>query len=84
MPRIPERRTTDERGQTRHGDAGIAVLLAYNASRVDVIPIDFQSAGRRDSTRVAYVPTQPGMHESDTTDAGWGTLRGGNDFRGFN
>lgn len=32
VPRIPER-TTDDKGQKRHGDAGIAFVLGYFASR---------------------------------------------------
>ncbi|HXG29258.1 MAG TPA: terminase family protein [Nevskiales bacterium] len=35
VPRIPESRTTGKDGGKRHGDAGIAVLLAYAASRED-------------------------------------------------
>lgn len=33
VPRVPDLRVTDKRGQKRHGDAGIAMLLAYAASR---------------------------------------------------
>lgn len=33
VPRIPEKRSTDKDGNKRHGDAGIAVLMSYAASR---------------------------------------------------
>jgi phage FluMu gp28-like protein len=44
-PRIPDLRVTDARGQKRHGDAGIAVLLGYMATRQDYVPMEFQSSG---------------------------------------
>lgn len=33
VPRIPDKRSTDKAGQRRHGDAGIAILLAHAATR---------------------------------------------------
>jgi phage FluMu gp28-like protein len=45
VPRIPDRRTTDEDGKKRHGDAGVALLLAYDASCQDGAPIEFDSLG---------------------------------------
>lgn len=47
VPRIPDLRVTDQRGQKRHGDAGIAILLAYNASRQDYTPMEHKSSGKR-------------------------------------
>lgn len=36
VPRVPDLRVTDKRGQKRHGDAGIALLLAHAASRQEI------------------------------------------------
>jgi len=45
VPRIPDRRTTGADGAKRHGDAGVALLLAYAASRAEVSPIEFEALG---------------------------------------
>lgn len=45
VPRIPDRRTTDAAGKKRHGDAGVALLLAYVATRASVTPMEFDSLG---------------------------------------
>lgn len=45
VPRIPDKRSTDEDGNKRHGDAGIALVLAHWASRQDGAAIEFQSLG---------------------------------------
>lgn len=45
VPRLPDQRTTGQDGQKRHGDAGIATLLGYVASRQDDAPIEFMSTG---------------------------------------
>lgn len=45
VPRIPDLRTTGKDGQKRHGDAGIAVLMMFAASRMDVYqPYTYKSA----------------------------------------
>lgn len=36
VPRVPDLRSTDKRGQKRHGDAGIAMLLSHAASRQEL------------------------------------------------
>lgn len=46
IPMIPDKRTQGEDGQQRHGDAGVAILLAHAASRQDVVPMEFQSLGK--------------------------------------
>lgn len=46
IPMIPDKRTQGEDGQQRHGDAGVAILLAHAASRQDVAPLEFQSLGQ--------------------------------------
>ena len=77
VPRIPDKRTTGKSGTQRHGDAGIAYLLMYYAYRTDEgFDIDFQSAGRRESTDLFNDATQLTGH-------GFGSVRGRNDFRGY-
>ena len=44
VPRLPDK--TDKRGE-RHGDAAIALALACQAAAADIVPIEFESAGRR-------------------------------------
>lgn len=62
----------------RHGDFAIALCLAEYAALNRAAPIDFQSIGRR---RLAESMTD--VRGRGTTDAGFGTVRGGSDFRGF-
>lgn len=50
IPLIPDKRTQGDDGQQRHGDSGVAILLAYAASRAESYEIDFTSAPSR-STR---------------------------------
>ena len=77
VPRIPDKRTTGKSGTQRHGDAGIAYLLMYYAYRTDEgFDIDFQSAGKRESTSLFDDATQLTGH-------GFGSVRGRNDFRGY-
>lgn len=49
IPLLPDTRTKGQDGQQRHGDAGVAYLLAYAASRADNIATTdgFKSAPRR-------------------------------------
>lgn len=44
VPRIPDLRVKDAQGNKRHGDAGIAILLAHAASRAEYVEVDFDSA----------------------------------------
>lgn len=48
IPQIPDTRTKGQDGQQRHGDAGVAILLAHAASRADPPPATegFQSLPR--------------------------------------
>lgn len=49
VPRIPDIRTTSSDGHTkRHGDSGVAHLLAYYASRHPSAPIEFMSVSKAD------------------------------------
>lgn len=53
-PRLPDLRTTGKSGTRRHGDAGIAILLAYSASRMDPYqPYDYEAVrpGKPDRDR---------------------------------
>ena len=49
IPLLPDTRTKGQDGQQRHGDAGVAYLLAYAASRAEGIAVTtgFQSPARR-------------------------------------
>lgn len=38
IPLVPDKRSTDDTGQQRHGDSGVAIMLAYAASRAEVPP----------------------------------------------
>lgn len=50
VPRIPETRTTGQDNKKRHGDAAVAVALAYYASReMQGAPMEFLSDGGRES-----------------------------------
>lgn len=50
IPMIPDKRTTGDDGQQRHGDSGVAILLAYAASRADFTAIEY-TAGPAKSSR---------------------------------
>ncbi len=50
IPRIPDGKTNDSKAEQRHGDAAIALALAYAASLEDAGPVEFTAApasGRR-------------------------------------
>ena len=44
VPRLPDK--TDQRGE-RHGDAAVALALAFQAAKADTAPIEFMTAGPR-------------------------------------
>lgn len=53
VPRIPETRTTGEDKGKRHGDAAVAVALAYFASReINHGPVAVKSRRRRTGARI--------------------------------
>jgi phage FluMu gp28-like protein len=55
VPRIPDTRTTGQDKRKRHGDAAIAIALAYYASReMKGGLIEFMSAGNRETTPTGY------------------------------
>lgn len=49
IPLIPDKRTKGDDGQQRHGDSGVAILLAYAASRADDAPIEYTSGPAKSS-----------------------------------
>lgn len=54
VPRVPEKRTTDKDGGKRHGDAAIAIALAYYASReLSAGPVHVASRPARSALRTA-------------------------------
>jgi phage FluMu gp28-like protein len=54
VPRVPEKRTTDKDGGKRHGDAAIALALAYYASReMNAGPVHVASRPSRTGLRTA-------------------------------
>lgn len=50
VPKLTDKKTKGAHGEQRHGDSAIALVLAHAASCIDAAPIEFQSAGRRDTT----------------------------------
>jgi len=65
----------------RHGDTAIALALAWFATLTDVVPIESQSTGPRDSLADGAQEGVPGA--TRFTDTGFGTVAGGTDFGGF-
>lgn len=80
VAKVPDNvRATGIDGKQRHADSAIALWLAYFASRQDVVPIEFESTGQRPSFDSEIpMPARP-----ISTDTGFGTVRGRNDFGGF-
>lgn len=55
VARVPDSRTADASGQ-RHGDAAVALALAYAASRAEVEEYGYRAAGvRADAVRIAGI-----------------------------
>lgn len=65
----------------RHGDTAIALALAWFATLTDVVPIESQSTGPRESLAAGAQEGVPGA--TRFTDTGFGTVAGGTDFGGF-
>jgi len=72
VPKLPDTKTGDNK--TRHGDAAIALVLAYYASQMDNVQIDFRSTGIQ---RTGY----EGGRVKDGV--GWGAVGGTTDIGGF-
>lgn len=54
IPLLPDTRTKGKDGQQRHGDAGVAYLLAHAASRAETVQIEFKSIGVGAHSRDRY------------------------------
>jgi phage FluMu gp28-like protein len=82
VPDSYKTRGTD--GNQRHGDSAIALALAVYAERaLEAAPIEFQSAGTRDSTRAFSGAEQIGFMAGRERVSGFGSVAGGNDFNGY-
>lgn len=77
VPRISDVRADAKGGGKRHGDTGVALMLARRANTLNIAPIDFESTGIRPS--MGMEGEAGGRLSSD----GFGAVRGGNDFGGF-
>lgn len=74
VPKIPNKRTVSRDGGKRHGDAAVALVLANSVARLDVVPIEFQSSGTRESLGAF------GAAQDRFTSRGWGSVASDNDF----
>lgn len=75
VARMPSKRKADSTGQGRHGDSGIACLLADYASRQDSVEIEHEAG-----------PTRKAGDEPDmivNEDVGFGIVTRGTDMGGF-
>ncbi|WP_439640081.1 terminase large subunit domain-containing protein [Nevskia sp.] len=64
VARIPDQRAQDKDGNKRHGDAGIAVLLAYAASRHDPYqPATYEAVQAQSSDRGGHLFMRPDQDE---------------------
>ena len=73
----------DERKAKRHGDAAIALAMLVRAMKMDVVEIDFSSAGARLPEMGAFVEGGVGNGAPAITDTGWGTVSSGLDLSEF-
>lgn len=81
IPMVPkvERKDLKDPKLYRHGDFAIALVLAEFAALNKTAPIEFQSTG----VRRLGITADLGPAPRRVSDAGFGTVRGGNDFAGF-
>lgn len=82
VAKVPDNaRHKGQDGGQRHGDFAIACCMAYAATLENIAPIEFQSSG---TARVGLSAYELGADQgSRTSDRGFGTVRGHNDFRGY-
>jgi phage FluMu gp28-like protein len=66
IPRLPEGKTGD--AKARHGDAAIAIALAYYAAQMDTVEIDFTPAPKAG----AFSASGAGDDDDDNHDDGFG------------
>ncbi|AKO37029.1 Mu-like prophage FluMu protein gp28 [[Haemophilus] ducreyi] len=80
IPRLPDKRTVGQNKTKRHGDAAIAYLLLHYAYRTDQsFEINFRSTGTRTTTQLF----NNNSFERVRAGRGFGSIRGGNGFRGY-
>ncbi len=79
-----ERKDLKDADLLRHGDTAIAGCLAWYASLNLAAEIEFFSNGSRDVFRqLSQFGANTTQNESTYSKAGWGTVRGTNNFKGF-
>jgi phage FluMu gp28-like protein len=82
VPKLPKAKTQksdDGKKLQRHGDAAIALFLGHYAMKREVALIEFEGTGQR---RVGFgLEAMP--EAARISDAGFGGVRGGNDFAGW-
>lgn len=81
IPKMPkeksQQKSKDGKRIQRHGDGAIALFLANRALSSEVTPMEFESSGARASYR------DLGDMRELNEDMGYGSVSGGNDFRGW-
>lgn len=79
-------RTRGTDGNPRHGDSAVALALGIYAVRmIDAAPIEFESAGQRDSAAAFSEADAIGFMSDQVAarDVGFGSVASGNDFAGY-
>ncbi|MOA45913.1 hypothetical protein D3C78_1683600 [compost metagenome] len=64
VPRVPDSRTSENGGGKRHGDAAVAGVLAYAASRMEVEAYGYEPVGRGRNDNRSF--------DDDAPPSGWG------------
>ncbi len=84
IPKLPKTKTQKGDGPKlqRHGDSAISLFLAHYALKREVSPIEFELTGDK-RTALAVGQDFTGSSMADDRDAGFGAVRGGNDFGGY-
>lgn len=82
IPRAARRPVEGEEDGKRHGDAAIALLNFYTASRSDFPEIAFSSTGETRAGYQGFIETADARPEQ-FSDRGFGAVRGQNDFTGY-
>lgn len=54
VPKLTDKKSKGADGKQRHGDAAIALVLAHAASSIDAVPIEYLSAGKRESVSLGF------------------------------
>ncbi|PCJ57882.1 MAG: hypothetical protein COA65_08945 [Rhodospirillaceae bacterium] len=83
VARVPKLRRQDagNKNKKRHGDAAIALVLAWFASLMEPVEIEHLTTGETRVSAGAF--DEIGAQGPSFNDAGFGSVRGGPDFRGY-